>query len=84
MTRTLEGVNSAAVEAVDRVLAREIVKIQGVLASDELDEIFSIGGNVPQTVQWGRAEDPDGTVRVRGLCDNQHENVEVTAWVRRI
>lgn len=81
--QTLESANSAAVEAVNRVLSREIEEEHEELLLDELDEIFPVGGDVPQAVQWDRAEDPDGTVRVRALYVNRNENIKVTAWVEK-
>jgi hypothetical protein len=74
---------SAAVEVVSRILSREIEEEHEDLPLDELDEIFPVGGDVAQVVQWDRAEDPDGTVRVRAVYVNRYENVKVTAWVER-
>lgn len=80
---SLIDANSAAVEAVSRTLWREIEEEHEGLPLDELDEIFPFGGDVAQAVQWDRAEDSDGTVRVRAVYVNNCENVKVTAWVER-
>jgi hypothetical protein len=80
---SLVDANSAAVEVVSRILSREIEEEHEDLPLDELDEIFPVGGDVAQAVQWDRAEDPDGTVRVRAVYVNRYENVKVTAWVER-
>jgi hypothetical protein len=81
--QSLLDANSAAVNFVHRTLLREIEEEHEELLLDELDEIFPIGGDVLQAVQWDRAEHPDGTVRVRALYVNRDENVKVTAWVEK-
>jgi len=79
----LRDANFTAVDIVHRTLLREIEEDHEELLLDELDEIFPVGGDVPQAVQWDRAEIADGTVRVRALYVNRNENVKVTAWVER-
>jgi hypothetical protein len=71
------------VDAVRRVLLNEVEEDHEELLLDELDEIFPVGGDVPQAVQWDRAEILDGTVRIRALYVNRDENVKVTVWVER-
>jgi hypothetical protein len=81
--QSLVEANFAAVEFVHRTLLREIEEDHEELLLDELDEIFPVGGDVPQAVQWDKAEHPDGTLRVRAMYVNRNENVKVTAWVEK-
>ena len=76
---SLLDANLAAVEFAHRTLLREVEEDHEELLLDELDEIFPVGGDVPQAIQWDKAELPDGTVRVRALYVNRNENVKVTA-----
>jgi hypothetical protein len=81
--QSLLDANLAAVEFAHRTLLREVEEDHEEMLLDELDEIFPVGGDVPQAFQWDIAELPDGTVRVRALYVNRNENVKVTAWVER-
>lgn len=82
-TGTLEAAERATRKAYRRIVGDEIeAENDEHRPLGDLQYAFPVGGEDDIAVQFDRALDADGTIRLRAIYVTEYENIKITAWAR--